>query len=295
MVRFHRQYELFKPIAFLINKLPRLSLFSLTLLAAQIVQAHPGDEHKLSYLNQLVTQNKSTQSNYIKRGALYSKAGQYPLAISDFNTAQSLGDPILVSFELGVYYYSLTQYENAAEYFDRYLKVFPAYLPALEFRLKTARKMGQHQLAQQLFETLIGLSPYTNPGQYIAAAKFEISLNENQTASIELALSIIDAGIDRFGIIPQLQRHAIKLELQRKERKNAIIRHQTLHTVLAESPRWLIRHAELLIDNNQTDKAVPLLILAKKNMLELKRTPALTRLFQRLNKLTENPVAHTST
>ena len=256
----------------------------LTLLPT-LVWSHAGDEQELQRLQQQIEQQPHHQRHYIKRGALYTRAGHYVQALADFERAQTLGPAPAVAFELGVYYYRRDQMATAATQFDRYLAHYGKVPAALQYRLKVARRLGQQQLAANLFEVLVGQSPYANPSHYLAAAKAEIDTDINQPQPLADALALIDRGISRFGPVPQLQHYAIELELQRSNYQQAISRHQTLAGPSGHSPHWQAKQAQLLIAGGRWQEAVTLAEQAQQTLSTQTRTPARARLDRALTAL----------
>jgi len=257
------------------------SLALLLALLPVLAWSHAGDERGLQRLQQLIEQRPQQQSHYIKRGALYTRAGHFQLALADFERAQTLGPIAAVSFELGLYYFRRQQMSDAAEQFDLHLAHYDNDAAALEFRIKTARALGQQPLAQDLFETLVTQSPYSNPGHYLAAANAEIK----GEAGLARALVLIDRGIARFGPVPQLQQFAIELELRRGDYQQAISRHQTLATATGHSPHWLAKQAQLLAGDQRTEEAAKLVRRAQMALSTQTNTPARARLNKQLAEL----------
>jgi len=258
-----------------------LALAALVPLIAAPVLAHPGAEDQLHHLNQQITQHPNQQKLFIKRGALLSRLGQYNKAQADFARAQSLGTPERVMFELGVHYYRTQQLVQAKSSFDRSLQHFPNYLPALEYRAKVHRDTGNYASALQDFTAFLALSPYSNPGQFLSVAKMIIQEESN----IEAALLIIDQGMERLGVTPQLQNYAISLELKANRTDAAIERHQLLAPSARVSPGWQLTMARLLISAKRSEEAKAHIEQAKIQLVTLKKTPANQALEQQIQQL----------
>jgi len=257
-------------------------------LLPTLAYSHPGDELGLQRLQHLIETQPQQQMLFIKRGALYTRAGHFSLALADFERAQTLGPAPAVSFELGVYYFQRGQMASAAEQFDQYLGSYGTVPAALEYRIKTARQLGQVEQARDLFELLVDQSPYANPSHYLAAANTEI---EAQSPLADVLL-LIDRGISRFGPVPQLQLVAIELELQRGDYQQAISRHQTLAAATGQSPHWLAKQAQLLAAGQRREEAVTLARRALQALRNQTSTPARARLDKQLTTLLTDIGSH---
>jgi predicted Zn-dependent protease len=96
---------------------------------------------------------------------------------------------------------------------------------------------------------------------------------------------MLDRGMERLGVIPQLQQYAIALELERKNTAQAIDRLEALEPSLGESPGWKVDMGELLILAGRPAEASQLFDEAFAQLETLRKTVARQRLLEKLEKL----------
>ena len=97
------------------------------------------------------------------------------------------------------------------------------------------------------------------------------------------ALALLDQGMRQLGLIPQLQRYAVTLELQQNKLESALRRWQALEQVLGSSPEWKVENARLLILANETQRAKAMLREASAQLAEMKSTPSRLQLQNRIS------------
>jgi tetratricopeptide (TPR) repeat protein len=251
------------------------------LLPGQVL-AHAGTHEQVAQANRKIQESPQSQHLYLQRGIIYSHGGQLDEAIADFKHAATLGDPVLVSHEMGVTYYRKGDFEKAQFYFAEYLERFPGHAPSYEYRARVYRDMGQLALAVQAMQQYFSLAEHPNPGNYIAASDMLLALDEN---SSEQALAVLDDGIERLGLVPQLQRHAIVLETGRGNYGAALVRLRSLEQVLRGSVQWQVDMAELLILDGRYEEAEGFLVSSREQLDGLRKTPARIQLGRRIEQL----------
>lgn len=265
-------------------KLLLLTLCLCSALPASSSYGHPGAHAKLAYLNQQIEEQPDDQSLYIQRGAVYSNNGQFEPALADFRRAETLGKPLAVAFEMGVLRYRQGKFAQARAYFDRCLKNSPKHTTALEYRARLLRDAGDHKASLADYRALFALQNSSAPGNYIAASKL---LAQQGEAGLIAAINILDEGMQQLGLIPPLQRHAIKLELRRQQTVNAIQRLASLEPMLGKSPDWKTDMGELHLLDGNTAQARELFNAAATQLAALRKTPARLALLEKIRKLQE--------
>jgi DNA-binding SARP family transcriptional activator len=256
----------------------------LALSLGQPASAHPGASATIDHYSHEIERDPKNQRLYLLRGIAYSNDGRYDEALADFKQAEKLGEPVLVSCDLGVLHYRKAEFEAAVGYLDRYLERYPArgreY--CLEYRARARRDSGDHAGSILDFRRVIELEPRPNPGHYVSVATM---LAESGESGIDEALAILDAGIAKLGLNPQLQHHAIELELTRQRPDRALARGEALRPILGESPEWKVDMAELYLRNGEKTQANRMLKDAKTQVQSLRKTPARLRLRERITEL----------
>jgi predicted Zn-dependent protease len=253
------------------------SLFSATALLA-----HQGPEAQLEQINKEIKTNPKSQKLFIKRGSIYAHDGRYEEALKDFNHAKELGPPVLVAYELGVSFYHKGELKKARAYFDSFIKAFPIHAQSYEYRARVGRDSGDYKEALLDLDKFFKLTERPNPGIYISAAKMLVSLKDEGIAS---AIELLDSGMAKIGLIPQLQHYSITLELERNRPQNAIARLESLKKTVGGGPAWKVDMAKLLLRVKKTTEAEELLRDADSQLATLRVTKARKALREEIKKL----------
>ena len=256
-----------------------LYLSMCTIVCAFSAHSHPGARSTIDHFSHKLEREPKSQALHIQRGIAYSADGQFDNALADLQKASTLGDPVLVSFDLGVLHYRKGEFEEALRHFDQYLERFPQHSACLEYRARLRRDKGDHEGAIADFLQVFELEKSPNPGHYISVARM---LAEDER--VLEALKVLDEGNSKLGLTPQLQFVAIGLEEQRNRIDRAIERLQALHPILGESADWKVQMGALQHGNNNPKQGNALLLAAKKQLGELRRTPARIALLERIAK-----------
>ena len=265
--------------------LPLLAGFGL-LLCANLVSAHADFSSKLDMLNHKIEHNSKDQRLYILRGRTYSDKSKYALAMVDFRKAEKLGDPVNVAFALGVLHYRANEFPRARRYFDAYLKAFPNHPASVEYRARLLRDAGDYRASLADFERYFELRKNPDPGYYISAAQMLLALPDK---GLPAAIDILDQGIEKLGLNPQLQYFAVELEQRRKNYDQAIARMQTMKSMLGESPKWKTDLGKIEQLAGKQSAAQALFSEAKAQLLTLRKTPARIALLAELELLLAHP------
>lgn len=236
---------------------------------ASCVGAHPGQHEQIVRINRIIEQQPDKQALYIQRGMIHSVGGAYDEALADYALAEELGPPIFVAYELGVLHYRMGDLERAAAYLDQYIEQFPAAAAAYDYRARVARDSGNFDRAVNDLQIYFEVHASPHPGNYLAAATMQ-----NDMGQTDRALATLDHGLEKLGMVPQLQAQAIALELERGEVVNAIARQETLRAPLQESPSWQLQMAELLLLADRPQEAADLVAAAQAELAKLRPTPA---------------------
>lgn len=259
-----------------------VALLLLSALSPFAVRAHPSDAEQIAILTQRIETDPDDAQLYVARGAAYSHARLYEPALADFRKAERLGDPVLVAYELAAYHERRGEVAEAKIHVARFLARFGGHPAALELQARVLTALGERQAAVASLEKLIAVQGRPNPGSYVSLAKL---LASPGGAGIPKALAALDAGMARLGVIPQLQRVAIDLELERGNAAGALARLESLGPALGEGPEWKVEKCELLIRMNRPDEARELLGLASSQLAGLRATPARLVLAERIKRV----------
>jgi len=256
-------------------------LFSRALITAEAPSAHPSDAEKIDVLTRRIESRGDDPGLYLKRGAVYSEDGHYDLALEDFRKAEALTDSVVVAFDVGMLKRRQGDLPGAKKSLDLFLGRFPNHSRALEERARVLVEMGDTEAAVETFERLFVVTPSPNPGSYTSAAR--VLAEQGNTKDTDRALAILDKGIVRLGMIPQLQQFAIELELREGRTTRALERLEMLEPSLGEGPEWKVEKSELLLKLDRTNEAQELLESAATQLTQLRQTPARRDLAKRIS------------
>ena len=239
--------------------------------------AHPAEVERIAILTGRIEARPQDPHLYIDRGAAYSHDGKYALAMEDLKKAAQLGDPVLVAYELGLLHFRRGELEQAKSELDRFLERFPNHARALEQRARVFAERGESAAAAADYERFFVVTPRPNPGSFLSAAKLFAEEEDP-----DVALGMLDRGVDRLGVIPQLQQYAIELELRADRVDRAVARLETLEAALGDAPDWHVQMAELLIRMDRLAVARRHLSNATRALGEMRETPARRQLRSRI-------------
>ncbi len=246
------------------------------------VQAGPAAGTRLDILNEEIARNPGDQRLYLRRALLYSDSGEGARALADVATARTVGEPVEAALVHGILLYRDADYRGAEQQFDHYLAAHPQHRLALEYRARLLRETGRPKAALADYQRLIGLYPDVDPGTYLSAAAL---MADPPVSDVEGALALLDRRMEDTGVIPQLQRRAIRLERERGDYDAAIQRLATLDEKTRATPEWHLEMAELLILSGDGVGAAPHLQIAEEQLQVRRQTPARAQLWQRLRTL----------
>jgi len=257
------------------------SFVGLVIFALHSVEAsaHPAEFERIEILTYRIAAQPFNSILYIDRAASYSHDGEYALAREDLDKAAELGDPVLAAYELGLLHDRMGEQSQAKAQYDRFLERFPNHAHALERRARLLADLGETEAAATDYVRMFEVTPRPNPGSYVSAAKMFVS---ESGADVSPALAMLDRGMLRLGIIPQLQQVAVELELRRGRGGRAIERLESLKPALGDGPDWNVQMAELLIAMEKVEQGRRHLSRAKTALRGLRETPARTQLSRRI-------------
>ncbi len=241
--------------------------------------AHPSAQHEIEALSVSIEARPGAPQLYLRRGRAYAEDGRHDLALADYRRAEALGDPVLAAFHQGVLHHRMGKLAEARAYFDAFLARFPHHPKALEHRALLLRDAGEAEAALADFRAYFALQKRPNPGDYVSASRL---LAELERKGVGPALDMLDEGMGRLGVIPQLQRPAIELSLSRGDVADAVHRLGSLEPALGESPGWKVEMAELLVRIGRAEEARAHLDAAAAKLAVLRRTAARAEVQERL-------------
>lgn len=252
---------------------------ALLLSLSSFAWSHPGAHEQIEQLSQGIEQDHNNQSLYTRRGLAYSNDGQLDKALSDYKKAASMGDAEKLDHDMGVVFYRQGKHAEALEHFDRFLRSFPKSAPTYEYRARVQRDVGNYSAAIEDLQLFLSLRSRPTPGHYVSASELFLEIDDE---SYVAAIEVLDQGMQRLGVVPQLQRRAIELELRQNRPDGALQRMQSLEDVLGGGPSWQVDMAELLMKTGDKQQARVYVEKAANELKALRPTPARRTLEQRI-------------
>lgn len=252
--------------------LDRFTVGCFLVLFCSYAAAHAGHDVQLERLNKAIADQPRSQSLYLERAALHTQAHRFDAAEADFIQAEKLGAPVATSYHRALWFEARQDYAAAHAALSRYITYSPNSHYAFEARARVAQALGDKRAAVADLRKNLALIAQPNPGNYIAAANLLEGLGE-----IDAALTLLDAGLARLGVVPPLQRAAIALEQKRANRLGAITRLETLREPLRENAQWKLEMAALLMTAERTQEAATMLDGLEADLLSKRATPVRSR------------------
>lgn len=247
---------------------------------SQGLSAHPSHHARVQYLDNAIALKPRNQQLYMQRGQAYSDDGEFQLARDNFLKAETLGPVVAVAYDLGVLAYRQRQFEEALRYLNLYLAYRPKHILSLQYRARLFRDAGKFDKAIIDFNKLLRLQKMPNPGHYLSVANMLVTIHPTDYS---LALKTLDDGMQRLGIIPQLQQRAIALNRETGDYVQALQRHASMKQLMKHSPRWQVTNANLLLQSGSVSQSKRQLNSIKKELTELRPTGARLKLLAEID------------
>jgi len=255
------------------------------IVAAPSASAHPSALAQAEQLEAEIRAHPGDPLPYLQRGRAFSEEGHAAEALADFEKAAELGDPNDVAFDLGVLHARMGRFDAACQDFDRWLARHPDHPPGLVHRARARRDAGKRAEALADYRAYFAVQPRPNPGDYVAAADLLVGPDGS---GIPEALGLLDDGMQKLGLVPQLQGPAIALERRRDRLDLALVRLDALEPSLGTSPDWHVDRGELLSLAGRREEAVAELDAADARLDALRETAARRALRERIRALRAN-------
>ena len=244
-------------------------LLCLAPAGAAPVVAHPGHEDQLRAIEQALAKAPGNQALYLQRGKVYGEIGHLAEAQEDFARARELGPAQYADLPESIMLYGKGDLEQAMALANRHIAAFPDDPEGFRHRALIARDAGDHERALADLQTHFRLQARPSPGLFVSAATML-----EASGRLDDALAVLDQGLEQLGLVPQLQRQAIALELGAGRLPAAIARQETLRIPLRDSARWKLERVDLLLQANRQAEAGALLAAASEQLAGQRDTPA---------------------
>lgn len=216
----------------------RLGLLIALMLAVPHATAHPGASSRILSLDEQIAQQPKNGYLLIKRAQEYIQEDKnYQPALRDLSKAKTLGTNETNSHEynfvMGLYHQSQHQFKKAIPFFERCIELDINHLQCHRALAEVAQAQQQPRQAIARLSHFISQSENSEPDDYFHLA--QLLVEDNQA---DLAIQYLDQAQARFGILPHFEKLAISIETSRKNFKQALARHQSLHPYFGKTPKW---------------------------------------------------------
>lgn len=255
-----------------------LGQIALVLFATPQAQAHPSADARLNAVERQLSETPSARL-YVEHGKANLQAGRWHEALGDADRALALAphlaDALLLRAEVR---YAAGEVDQALLAVDALLAAQPESAAAHHLRARVLRELGRLAEAENEYDRFIGGERQPLPDHYIERAQVQAAQGR-----LDAAVSGIDAGIARLGMIATLQLEAVDLEVRRDNFDAAAGR---LDRLLERSPRqvfWLVRRAEVLVAAGKLDEARSTFEAARALLPNPIRVAALRQLQERID------------
>ena len=201
---------------------------------------------------------------YLKRGKLYYQHESYQKSINDLNTSKSLGyNSVEQNLLFAKAYLKLEDYKTSLSYSENILSKDSENVHAHKIKAHALLKLEKFYHSAESFEAVINYATQSFPQNYIDASMAWEFINNDE--GNQRANSIIEKGIENLGHLISLYNRLIDLSIKQKNYDVAITKQ---HRVISLSPRKesaYYKLCELYLLNNNTEKALESLNIAKEH------------------------------
>ena len=263
-----------RPIALLYA----LCQIALILSAPPEAHSHPSADTRLRAVDRQLSETPSANL-YVERGKANLQAGRWQEALGDADRALTLHpgliDALLLRAEVR---YTAGEVDQALTAVDALLAAQPQSAAGHHLRARVLRELGRLAEAEIEYDSFIDGERQALPDHYIERADVQAAAGR-----LDAAVSGIDAGLTRLGMIATLQLKAVDLEVRRGNFNGAVGR---LDRLLERSPRqvfWLVRRAEVLAAAGNVDESRATFESARALLPSPTRVGALRELQERID------------
>jgi tetratricopeptide (TPR) repeat protein len=208
----------------------------------QAASAHGSLDESIQLLTEQLASHPGDHVALLERAKLYLEHGDPDLAMTDIGAAEVIAGKDEAAYVLGLYHLARNDYRAAIAAFSDYLYRYPSHVPSIHNRAIARRKLGLLDQSINDYRMLLEVSPKPSPDYYLELAAIEAIIEPH---GLDTALTSLDRGIARLGLLVSLQNRAISYEIARGNYRGALRRHQTLQPWLGKTAQWRARIAQL--------------------------------------------------
>ena len=230
---------------------------------------HGDLDRRISDYSQLITQFPDSLALYADRGDLYLQHEDYDLARGDFAFCLSNGlDNAAVLEGLSRSMISTPTPDSALYFINLSLDKDSASLSAVEWKAHLLFLLHNFCESASLYEHLIQLTPNPSPTLYIDVSN--AWLNCSGPGSKDHAVAMLKSGMENIGTLHVLQKELIRVYIDQKDYKNALIEQTAWINRAANKASPLLDRASIyLLNGNQQSAQADL----ENALVELNKLP----------------------
>lgn len=206
------------------------------------MRAH-GDVHEeIAALSKLIETEPAGATLLMRRGELHRAHQDWAAAGSDFDAALKL-DPKLIAVELarGEMLGEAGRTDDAIAAYDRFLAREPGSSAGCAGRARVLAGAKKWEAAAEDFSSAITHASQPEPALFIERAKAL-----HAAGKLDDAVSALDAGIGRIGLLVTFLLPAVDLEIEAGRPDAALARLEKMMDSTPRKERWLLRRGEIL-------------------------------------------------
>ena len=230
---------------------------------------HGDLDRRINDYTQLISQFPDSLSLYADRGDLYLQHEDFDLAHGDFSFCLANGlDNAAVLEGLSRSMASTPEPDSALYFINLSLDKDSASFSAIEWKAHLLFLLHSFCESAFLYEHLISLTPNPSPTLYIDVSN--AWLNCSGPGSKEHAVAMLKSGMENIGSLHVLQKELIRVYIDQKDYKNALIEQSLWIDHAANKASPLLERARIyLLDGNHQSAQADL----EKALVELSKLP----------------------
>jgi tetratricopeptide (TPR) repeat protein len=244
-------------------------LFYALLVCHSFFLPHGDLDRRISDYSQLITQFPDSLSLYADRGELYLQHLDFDLARSDFSFCLAKGlNNAAVLEGLSRSIVSTPTPDSALYFINLSLDKDSTSFSAIEWKAHLLFLLHSFCESASLYEHLIQLTPNPSPTLYIDVSN--AWLNCSSPGSNENAVAMLKSGMAYIGSLHVLQKELIRIYIDQKDYKNALIEQTAWINRTANKSSPLLERARIyLLDGNHQSAQADL----ENALVELSKLP----------------------
>jgi tetratricopeptide (TPR) repeat protein len=209
-----------------------------------IAPAHEAIDVQIEHINTLLKSTPENRTFFIKRGELHRQHGNHPLALRDFQHAKKInsssGD---TDFYIGRLRLEMNQADKALPMLRRFIHKNPGHSNALQYLGDAHFALDHFVLAARAYKQAATAEKHPDPELFLKTVR---AYEEAGPDYKKHSRKAIEQGILRLGPLVTLIMTGIQLEISQQDYAQALGLLEKLPEAVKNSPKWMLRHGEIL-------------------------------------------------